>query len=1251
MSTKEELFLETLRRERIAPLHVPRIPRRPGPREGEASFAQKRIWIQQMLDPESTSYNILMALRIDGALSVPAAQQALQAVVDRHESLRTGFRPSHGQPVQWVQPRLPAPLALVDAAPAGEDRRLLDEVLAARQRIRFTLERPPLFDFALIRLSDRVSVLALTIHHIVFDFVSSQVLFEEFAELYRAYVRGLPATLPEGRIQYLDYAEWQRKEFEGTHAARRLEHWKERFGTGAEVPVTEVPGDRPWRPGAAFVPMSVPFSVPEPLAARVREVAADAGVSSFVVWLTAFQLLLHRYTGAERVLVSVPHAERVEADLERVVGFFVNFIVVHLRVRREAGFRDTLRAVHEAYLETIGEHAVPFDRLVEALSPARHQGITRLGEVGFGYQRTARSRWELDDLSLSFVEANVPIAKSELALSVFESPDASRAHVEYNGARFSRGMVEAMTGEYLRLLASLLEAPERPVGAATASPPAPERLPAPVGGSATLAALFERAAREHPDGTALAVDGVQVSYAALNRRANRMARRLVDAGVWMQDVVAVLQPRGVEAYVNVLAVLKCGAAYLPLDPAHPPDYLARLVEASDAAHLLAGEGTEAIREAVARGRAQVIEARAAPGDSAGDGRDLRLPVDPAHVAYVCFTSGSTGASKGVAVTHGAAAAHVAAFARAVPIGRADRVLQFAAFSFDVSIEQMFAAWSVGAAVVPRGDEVWGVREFAEFLEAEAVTVANPPTAYWNQVVRVGASTGVAMPASLRCLIAGGEAMASESVALWAAIAAPGTRLLNGYGPTEAVITATLHDVSPADAEEGPTAPIGRALPGHRAHAGDGDGFPVPQGAVGELWLGGPCLALGYLGSPRRTAERFRPFAGEGAPPGSRTYRSGDRVQARVDGELRFLDRVDDEIKLRGVRVNPGVVESVLLEHRGILEGALVMREGPAFRLAANGAHAPDDDEAWSALLARIPPSVLDAALSEAEAGGEGPGEADAAERVVSKQAPEFVLSLRIRDPGFLATARDAQRNWVIDRALEECAEDLHAWQALSRSFVAGTDRDEIPGDLAAAEPALADGELVIAGQQVMQAWQAPLMRELARAAAEGHGDVLEVGFGMGLSAGFVQEIGVRTHVIVEANPRVAEEARRWRERYPASSIRIVEARWEDVVEEMEEFDGILFDSYPLTESEFRRHVIGSATFAAHFFPAAARRLRPGGVLTYYSNEVDSIGRRHQRALLAEFSSFRVNVVRGLRPPAHSQNWWADSMAVVRAYRE
>jgi SAM-dependent methyltransferase len=465
-------------------------------------------------------------------------------------------------------------------------------------------------------------------------------------------------------------------------------------------------------------------------------------------------------------------------------------------------------------------------------------------------------------------------------------------------------------------------------------------------------------------------------------------------------------------------------------------------------------------------------------------------------------------------------------------------------------------------------------------------------------------------------------------------------LVNAYGPTETTITSTFYRCTPGADRR--SVPIGRPIHNTRALVLDPDLELVPPGTPGELFIGGDGVARGYLNHPELDRERFvaDPFADSG---GGRLYRTGDRVRHLTDGSLEFLGRADHQVKIRGFRVELGEVEVRLKRHPGVVDAVVVVAgdaPGQGVReLARKAAEAGKVLEEIESLTEEEAGIFLD--FETATRNGDGG---------MIRKSKQYDLLLRIQDPDFVRPPDERQRSWILERALDELTADLKQMDETARRFVAGSERRRIGGEWTRGEAAYDSSQLVIEGQQVMQDWERPLMKAMAEIVAESHGDVLEVGFGMGISATHIQDLGVKSHTIIECNDGVIAEFERWRARYPERDIRLVRGKWQDVTDQLPVFDGVFFDTYPLSEEEFRETVIGSVTFAANFVPVAARLLRPGGVLTYYTNEIDSFSRRHQRLVLEHFQSITLGVVKPLSPPPDCNYWWADSMVTVKAVK-
>jgi amino acid adenylation domain-containing protein len=748
--------------------------------------------------------------------------------------------------------------------------------------------------------------------------------------------------------------------------------------------------------------------------------------------------------------------------------------------------------------------------------------------------------------------------------------------------------------------------------------------------------LISAQAARVPEAVAVAAGPRRLTYAELEARANRLARHLRATGVGPEVPVALALERTVEAAVALLAVVKAGGAYLAVDPTYPAPRRVAMLEDSGAPLLLAEEGAAPLPGF--RGRMETLAA-AERAAALLDSSPLPCTVLPGNLLYLIYTSGSTGKPKAVMISHQALANHALSVARAYPLGADDRYLQLASLGFDVAAEEHFATWIAGATLVLHPGRLPGSpAELLDLAGREGVTIMGLTASYWHALV--AELPQVAVPASLRRVIVGTETVSAARLEAWREIVGDRVEVLNAYGPSEATVQATLHRPPPGERRKALSVPIGRPLANVQVHLLAGR-EPVSEGEAGEVFIGGLGLARGYLGRPDLTAERFLPdpFTGE---PGARLYRTGDFARHLPDGELEFLGRADEQVKVRGFRVELGEIEAALRGHPAVREAAVVARD----REPRAGSGPPPD--VLAAALRSLRPLEAERLLAEAEKPRD-------ARRVLARRTPKYELTLAMADDGFVAAPAANQRSWVLNQLVDEAVADLEHLDRQVKSFVPGSARPLIEGESWGASEARYDGtQLQIQGQQVMQDWESPLMEEMARVVTEGGGDILEIGFGMGISATFIQEHGrrngIRSYTVVECNETVIAQFERWRARYPDSDIRLIRGRWQEVADQLGVYDGVFFDTYHNDEKEFVDHILEEVTFAEHFFPTAAACLRPGGIFTYYSNEIDTFSRRHQRRILEHFRSLTLSVVRGLQPPPDCNYWWADSMVVARAVK-
>ncbi|NMO23051.1 non-ribosomal peptide synthetase, partial [Pyxidicoccus fallax] len=887
------------------------------------SFAQQRLWFLDQFQPGSPFYNLPMAIRLSGALDMAALERGLRELVRRHESLRTTFRTENGAPVQVISEEAALAFDLVDLStlpPAqceSEVRRLIRETALHA----FDLASGPLLRIRLLKRSEQEHVLVANMHHIVSDGWSLGVVVREFGALYSAFHEGRPSPLPELAVQYADFAAWQRAWLETGALRRQLDWWRGQLEGAPQV--LALPTDHPLPAVQTFRGATLPVRLPRALSDAVNTLAQREGVTPFMVLLAAFQTLLSRYSGQEDLVIGTPVAGRNHVGTEGLVGFFVNTLALRARPSGDKSFRALLAEVKDAALGAFANQDVPFEKLVEELQPTRSLGHSPLFQVMFSLQNTPMPEQALPGLTLRPVDMDLGVAKFFLTLALDELPDGYAGVFEYNSDLFDAATIQRMASHQLRLLEAVVAAPEQLLcDLPLMSPEERHQLlvewndtaadyPRDTPVSAQVAA---RAARS-PDAVALSWDGGQLTYAELMQRVGILAERLRGLGVGPEVRVGLCARRSPELVVGLLAILEAGGAWVPLEPDAPRERLAFMLEDARPAVLLT---QRALRDALPVSAATVVlfEDGVTPS-----GEVPRLPRPVAdNAAYVLFTSGSTGRPKGVLVSHRALARHTAWFISALELSEGDRVLQKASIGFDASVPELLATLVSGARLVLGPTEADNdTAALLATLARQQVTVLQLVPSQLRVLLE---EAQVERAAGLRMLLSGGEALPVELVRR-VRERLPSTRLINAYGPTETTVDATAW--LGGEPGEGPSTTIGRPIANTQAYVLDTRGQPVPPGVSGELFIGGDGLARGYAGRPELTAERFVPDA-FGGKPGARLYRTGDRARWRVDGTLEFLGRVDDQVKVRGVRIEPGEIEAVLAEHPAVRDTAVVARE-------------------------------------------------------------------------------------------------------------------------------------------------------------------------------------------------------------------------------------------------------------------------------------------------------------------------------------
>ena len=896
-------------------------PQRPVPRGAESesaplSLTQQRIWLEDQLRPGDTAYNMPLVLRLRGPLDDAALQSAVNAVVRRHAVLRSRIFVRGGEPVQ--QPRVDTTVTIrhldLTAAPEASDAEAMRE---AKQP--FDLSDGPLLRVLLVRVAPDEHLLVLTVHHIAFDGWSFSVLLDAISHCYRAALRGAPADLGEG-LNFADVARWQRAEQDDTAMDRSAAWWRERLA--AWPVVLELPTDRSRPPVQAHRGARRRLEIDPETAEQLRRLARSHHTTLFMILLSAFGAVLSRWAGQERLLVGTPVASRDRAEFEDMIGCFIDTVPVALDLRGDPRFEELLGRVTNSALGAFAHQAVPFGRLVSDLAQ-RDLSRSPLIQVLFALQNVPMSAFEAPGVSCELVRIGEANVQFDLTLRMLDIDGAITGWLDYDTALFDAETAGRLLDHLIRLIRDVTADPTVRVTAvdlvgsaerhallhewnATAMPRPPGR---------TLTTLLEEQALRSPQGVAVRCGGMQLTYAELHRRAGYLAQRLRELGVGPDTLVGVHLERSAELMIALLAVLKAGGAYLPLDPGYPGDRLAFMISDAGVPVVLTGPGSD-IRQ-LANGSVTVLDVTAEA--STRRHRTGQPAAGPEHLAYVIYTSGSTGAPKGVQVPHQGIVNRLLWMQETYRLRADDAVLQKTPISFDVSVWELFWPLLAGAQLVladPGGHR--DPRYLAQFIQEERVTVCHfvPP------MLRAFLDTARADScASLRLVVCSGEALSADLARRFHRTL-PAAALENLYGPTEASVDVTRWSCQ-ADWDRR-TVPIGRPIANTRGYVLDRRMAPLPVGVPGELYLGGVQLARAYAGRPELTADRFvpDPFSA----PGARLYRTGDLARWRPDGVLEYLGRTDRQVKVRGFRIEPGEIEAALTDQPGVGQAVVTVRE-------------------------------------------------------------------------------------------------------------------------------------------------------------------------------------------------------------------------------------------------------------------------------------------------------------------------------------
>ena len=912
------------------PTELPILPR-DKTAELPLSFAQTRLWFLAEFESNSSFYNIPLALRLEGNLNSEILIQSLEEICDRHEALRTNFITVDGIPTQVIQTRTWT-VTVVDLQHlSGSEKVIASQELAQNQAIQpFDLAGEPLIRITLLVLSETEHLLLVCMHHIVSDGWSMEVFLQELTALYNAYIQGLSSPLNPLSIQYGDFTLWQRQWLQGEVLQQQLDYWQKQLA-GAPA-LLSLPTDRPRPNQQSFAGGHLPFSLSWELTEKLTQLTQEQGVTLFMTLLTAYAVLLYRYTEQEDILIGTPIANRNRSELEGLIGFFVNTLVLRIDLSGKPNFNQLLGRVREMAMDAYAHQDLPFEMLVEVLQPERDLSHAPLFQVDFLLQNSPPSPLELTGLTATPLTTENDTAKFDLTLGMENTGAELKGVWEYNTDLFDRSTIERLTGNFITLLEALVVNPQQPIFQLPllTEVEAKELLK---DWNATEKAypfhqcihkLFEEQAARTPAAVAVVFEGQELTYQELNIQANQLAHYLQSLGVNSEVLVGIYLERSLLVIVGLLAVLKAGGAYIPLDPDYPQQRLTYMAEDAQISLLLTQESlldslpVEDVGVIVLDKLAEILTVQS-PENPLSE-------VVPENLLCLLYTSGSTGKPKGVMLTHAALVNHSWGISEVFGLTESDRVLQFASFGFDVAAEEIFPTWLKGGTVVLRPGQMFAtLTDFADFIEQESLTVLNITPAYWHEWAIAVSQSLATVPSSLRVVAVGGDAVLPETVNIWRQMVGKRVQCINVYGPTEASVTAIVHDLLDFQSEIINSVLIGRPIANTKAYILDQNLQPVPIGVKGELHLCGVRLARGYLNRPELTAEKFinNPFAHS---PFNRLYKTGDLARYLPDGNIECFGRIDNQVKIRGFRIELGEIEAVINQNIDVQTSCVIIRE-------------------------------------------------------------------------------------------------------------------------------------------------------------------------------------------------------------------------------------------------------------------------------------------------------------------------------------
>ena len=1172
------------------------------------SAIQEPIWLTQQLYPKSSLYNVGGYACIEGPLKETILIKSIKQILDNTDAITIGYYAFNETPLEKNKEFILYDITTLDFS---ADSNPIQSCLTWMQKDiqeAFNVNQN-LLKVRILKAAKDKYYWYVKVHHLVFDGYAMSLFFNTVSTLYSSRTNN-KKQIYLALCKYADFIEDEENYKHSNTYKLDKAFWIDKlkdipenkgFQTCLQSTNTE-----------SFISKRKEITISRTLYEQIENFCKEYHCTAFHYFIAVLCTLNKLYNN-EDIAIGIPVFNRSNNSYKNTLGTFVNMLAFGISFADNISFIELLQQVKKELKQRYRHQHFP---LYDALKELDKKG--NMYNVSFSYQKNIyQPKLGNANVSIHYLHNNEQ--QDDLAFNLLEysSTEDLIIAIDYKEDAFTEQVVDGLTHHYYTLIQQLYTTPQKIIKEIEyLSKAEKHQLLVEFNDTAvdypkdkTIVDVFEEQVRRTPNNIAIVFEEKELTYKELNEQANQLAHYLrKNYKIKPDDLIGIQLKRSEWMIITILGVLKSGGACVPIDPEYPKERTNYIIDDSKCKLVIdEKELTKYKKEENKYGT-----------------KNLKSIAKSTDLAYVIYTSGSTGQPKGVTVEHASLIDKIITESKLLDINQSTKTCLVTNSTFDVSLLEIFLPITNGGCItIPSRDVILSAKSIIDFLELNKVALLQGALTFIYHLLSSLKVSSFSKLESLKCVCIGGESLSTKLVEeLQKALLL--TIINNHYGPTEttidAIVASNINNFSINN--------IGKPLPNTKVYILNENNHLLPIGVMGEICISGPSLSKGYLNQPKLTKEKFisNPFNKK-----ERIYKTGDLGRWLPDGSIEFICRKDDQVKIRGYRIELGEIETILKTHPSINEAVVLF-----------------NDISLDFIDYEIDTAAYDTKQIDAFLSIQKDKNASIFLQLLNKN--QFDVKLTIHNNTFIKTPQENQHNWIISRFVDELKEDLLHLGKLTDCFVEGSARETIVQEWEKSEAKYSEEELIIEGQQVMQTWERPLMKRMADIATESHGDVLEIGFGMGKSASYMLERGVKSYTLIECNEDVIEKFNAWRKQYPNIPTKLVKGKWQEVDEQLGMYDAIFFDTYPLDEEEFVDHVINNITFAEHFFPTAYKHLRTGGIFTYYTNEIDSFSSRHQRLVFNYFDSFALSVVSPLHPPVDCNYWWADSMVAIKAVK-